>query len=143
MTKKIVKSKERDTMEERENCKWLTVKLLRENRVISITQKTLWRINLTKIVEEVESIYKNYLFTVFTEFWVHALWKLWNFYCHDFIAKIPSNQLFTKELHSKLIWRKNICVAVNFSFFHSVHTVWKNIKFSAAMQNFFRQIDLQ
>ena len=45
------------------------------------------------------------------------------FYCHNFIAKIPSNQLFTKELPSKLIWRKNICMAENFSSFHTVNNV--------------------
>ena len=43
------------------------------------------------------------------------------FCCHNFVAKIPSNQLFTKELYSKLIWRKKFCVAVNFSFFHTAH----------------------
>ena len=50
------------------------------------------------------------------------------FYCHDFVTKIPSNQLFTKEFYSKLIWRKNICVAVKFSFFHNVlsHFFGKN-----------------
>ena len=71
--------------------------------------------------------------------------EIMEFYCHDFIAKIPSNQLFTKELHSKLNWRKNICVAENFSFFHTalaekissnqlLHTV-------LAINEIFRQIE--
>ena len=49
-------------------------------------------------------------------------------YCHHFVAKIPWNHLFTKELHSKLFWRKKICEAVKFSFFHNVCTLctmWK------------------
>ena len=46
--------------------------------------------------------------------------EIMELYCHDFVAKIPSNQLFTKELPFKLIWRKNICLAENFSFFHTV-----------------------
>ena len=37
-----------------------------------------------------------------------------------FFAKIPWNKLFAKELYSKLIWRKKFCMAVNFSFFHTV-----------------------
>ena len=38
----------------------------------------------------------------------------------QFFRKFSSNQRFTKELYSKLIWRKTNCVAVNFSFFHTV-----------------------
>ena len=34
--------------------------------------------------------------------------EITEFYCHEFVAKIPSNQLFTKELFSKLIWRKKL-----------------------------------
>ena len=49
-----------------------------------------------------------------------------NSFCHDFYAKIPSNQSFTTELYYNLIWRKKICVAVNFSFFHTVQVVWQN-----------------
>ena len=32
--------------------------------------------------------------------------EITEFYCHHFFAKIPWNQLFAKELYSKLIWRK-------------------------------------
>ena len=39
------------------------------------------------------------------------------FYCHH--AKISWNQLFTRELYPKLIWRKN-SMSGNFSFFHTV-----------------------
>ena len=39
--------------------------------------------------------------------------------CHSFFANIPSNWRFTKELCYKLIWRKKICMAVNFWFFHT------------------------
>ena len=53
----------------------------------------------------------------------HTVWIFANF---------PLNQRFTKELHSKLIWRKNICVAVNFSFFHTVqcdrYILWSHAK---------------
>ena len=41
------------------------------------------------------------------------------FYCHIYFAEFPSNQRFTKDLYCKSIWRKK-CVAVNFSFFHTV-----------------------
>ena len=39
-------------------------------------------------------------------------------YCLTFVAKIPSNHLavFTKELFSKLIWRKKICMLQNLYF---------------------------
>ena len=46
--------------------------------------------------------------------------EIMEFYCHHFSAKIPWNQLFTKELYSRVIWRKIIYVVVNFSFFHTV-----------------------
>ena len=42
------------------------------------------------------------------------------FYCHDFLAKIPSNQRFTKELYYELIWRKkNLCGGEFLVFPHS------------------------
>ena len=40
----------------------------------------------------------------------------------QFFRKFSSNYRFTKELYNKLIWRKKICVAVNFSFFHTVQS---------------------
>ena len=47
--------------------------------------------------------------------------EITEFYCQDLVAKIPSNQLFTSELYTKLIWRRKICLAVNFKFSHTVH----------------------
>ena len=34
------------------------------------------------------------------------------------VAKIPSNQLFTKEAYSKLVWRKKLCVSKFLAFPH-------------------------
>ena len=38
--------------------------------------------------------------------WVTHSVEITEFYCHSFFANFPSNQHFTKELYSKLIWRK-------------------------------------
>ena len=41
---------------------------------------------------------------------IHGV-EICKFFPHDFLQKVPSNQLFfTKELYCKLIWRKNIIV---------------------------------
>ena len=80
---------------------------------------------------------------VLPSFWsskdMHTV-EITEFYCHNFFAKIPSNQRFTKELYYKLIWRKKICVAwqwisrfstlwtVNFCNFHTVYyTLYANL----------------
>ena len=62
------------------------------------------------------------------------------FFCHHFFAKISWNQLFTNEFYSKLIWRKKISMAANFSFFHTV--LWKFRNFTATVSSQkFREID--
>ena len=80
----------------------------------------------------------NFLLKILLYNWFHEI----IFKCHGFFAKIPSNQRFTKEFYYKLIWRKKICMAANFSFFYTVcatlncstnkimeinaHIFWKN-----------------
>ena len=54
---------------------------------------------------------------------------------HSFLAKFPSNQRFTKELYSKLIWRKKIWVAwqrSEFLVFLNCATMWKLREFTSA-----------
>ena len=65
--------------------------------------------------------------------------EITKFCCYSFVKIIPWNQLFTKELYSRLIWREKICVAVNFSFFHTValHTVWNIENLLFLTLNFF------
>jgi len=38
----------------------------------------------------------------------HCAVEIPEFYCHHFVAKIPSNQLFTKEVYSKTDLTKDI-----------------------------------
>ena len=56
------------------------------------------------------------------EFWkvdFYTLWKLRNFTATIFFAKIPSNQLFTKKVYAKLLWREKLRGRY-FLFFHTV-----------------------
>ena len=58
----------------------------------------IWRIfiNLTKKLS-------NFVHKVL-KFMIHSV-EITEFYCHQFFAKISWNQLFAKELYSRLIWR--------------------------------------
>ena len=82
--------------------------------VKSISEKlkdqTQYYLRWSNHFQNMNRIQRPYIFT-----WNHTVWKLQNFYCHHLFAKIPWNQLFAEELYSKLIWRKSICMAVNFS----------------------------
>ena len=73
----------------------------------------------------------------------------YEFYCHSIFANFPANQHFTKGIYCKSIWRKTLCVAVNFTFFHSVHTVlwceysivWRNKKFTLIWKKIVKTTD--
>ena len=73
------------------------------------------------------------------------MWKLRNFTSTIFSEKFRENNvLITKELYSKLIWWKNICMAVNFSFFHTVCSSRQKLSIinpKAHLQSKIRQID--
>ena len=57
---------------------------------------------------------------VFDEIFSNYTVEIPEFYCQHFVAKIPSNQLFTKEVYSKTDLTKKNCMTVNFMFFHTV-----------------------
>ena len=47
---------------------------------------------------------------------VYTVWKLQNFFATVLSQKFRESNFFTKEIYSTLIWRKNFCMAVKFSF---------------------------
>ena len=64
-------------------------------------------------------------------------WKLRNFSAMILFQKFRKTYWFTKEFCSKLIWRKKFCLAVNFSFFH---TVLNLVIRTLISRNFFRKM---
>ena len=63
-----------------------------------------------------------------------TVWKLRNFTAIVFSQIFRQINVLQKNFHSKLIWRKKICVVVNFSFFHNCT---KNISWNQLLSNFF------
>ena len=59
---------------------------------------------------------------------ISAIWKLCTqFYCHTYLwQKFRDNNAFTKEVTKELIWRNFFSVTVNFSFFHTVNSLFSH-----------------
>ena len=77
----------------------------------------------------------------FSKVWIlffdtHSV-EITKFCCHSFVTKIPWNQLFTKELYSRLIWRKKIYVEGSefFVFPHNNLFVFQTPQYKLSTQN--------